>query len=49
MIIFLLFPCKTTCACVTNSSGTKGAGTATNERPDDPPPIITPVLLELEP
>lgn len=36
-----LFPCKTTCACETSSSGTNGAGTVTNERPDEFP-IITP-------
>lgn len=49
IITFRLFPCKTTCACDTSSSGTNGAGTVTKDRPDEPLPIITPVPRELEP
>lgn len=41
-----LLPCSTTCACDTNSSGTNGA--VTNERPDEPLPMITPVPREVE-
>lgn len=46
IIIFRLFPCKTTWACETKSSGTNGAGTVTRDLPDELLPIITPVLRD---
>lgn len=49
IITFRLLPCKTTCACETNSSGTNGAGTVTKDLPDELLPIITPAPRELEP
>lgn len=47
MMRFLLFPCNTTWACDTSSSGTYGAGTIGRDPPTAPPapapaPIITP-------
>uniref|UniRef100_A0A2M4B2L8 Putative secreted protein n=1 Tax=Anopheles triannulatus TaxID=58253 RepID=A0A2M4B2L8_9DIPT len=50
MIKFRLLPCSTTCACATSSSGTDCGGTETIDRlPDDPVPMITPVLRDPEP
>uniref|UniRef100_A0A2M3ZPL6 Putative secreted peptide n=1 Tax=Anopheles braziliensis TaxID=58242 RepID=A0A2M3ZPL6_9DIPT len=50
MIRFRLLPCSTTCACATSSSGTDCGGTETIDRlPDDPVPMITPVLRDPEP
>lgn len=44
----LLLPWSTTCACVTKSSGTNGAGTDTT-LPEPDGPIITPVARLVDP